>query len=1501
MLTIKTNKNNCKLTYSKVRVRNIYTGDTVNDDITIRTNGGHNLRENDEVVFIRQDGESISYSKNLGVKNVIDKNRFTVDGFGKYLVEVNGYKPSFIKYSDNIFKMNNVTIVVTNSYDFLITGNTLNNGIISNAATEASVNVWSIISISISSEITYISDDSFVDCIGLQQIDVSANNRNYISENGVLFNKDKTELICYPGRKTGDIYEIPTTVEKISNNAFVNAARLSQVTIPSFVEKIGDSAFNNNRMSTVICKPIDPPIITDTTFNKLVLTKIKVNEEQIRRYKTAWKKLKSKIEGYNSITDDVKVNQKNTRLYLNGQTDFIEITGTTLDSSVITPYRSSLTSVEIGTDVTTIGYLTFGNCPLLLTVNIPNTVTKINNYAFYNCPRLSLINIPDSVSSIGDYAFSLCLNLIHIFLGKNVKYIGKHAFHGIYAADSTSVANVYCASNEPPILGDSEVFMTKYSHNPKFYVPGDVLNNYKGVYMHPNSFEQLNYAEEKKYICLNTNEHIFATNKDNVEIKRKYVWDTNSGEYKYDGALVLCDLDYCLFDSIFLIRNDGGVTDGNIILDITATTIGYEPILLTNCLIGVNFDGKDNRYHIYIPFNENSSFINALEDRLPITTFITDNIRFLRKGINQMKFGQSLQPGTQIVKVCGNIEVDFTIGENFDVNLHHDEQVNNYTEKVKNSSINKIIDYERQQYTPMYYAATIPETEEGADAYLKSNSDKIDANLKQVKKIEFDLFFRAKDYTLYDYNGEEIDRQLPYNNQDVDYVDFGTWETKDDEYWNSYHLRNDHTYLDYTYPNYNLYGDLLGFLGFTDDDVYYQKDALKKSFLRLSFYDSPNRETQKLLYYSTIYFDTNNLSQRYIKDLSAWRESTEYIPRYNQLVFAYDIVKNFSAKGTSGLTAELTCTDKYDDTSSSDGFYIHLFDKLVSGNTCTPIYVKAEFNNAKFGKTVPMIRPVMKKTNQPISATAESFPREYIKAKKNNGQTYTWTDMDMLMRDMYIKIFIKYDFKTNQYVWFVPQNGLGDTITFKLFEPRINGYDFDSYDTLINDNSVGYGTDDGKPNWFDGEFNEDHAWVNSDGLTEDEWARTFDGCSLLTTATTIHGESMLKGTKLINKSVLDKVSGIWIDGMEVKANNVYDSTKQEYTTVNLQLPDIPFTATAPDGEFVWEPDTTQEYWDSDRDEWVEGVTQPRIIHRVNYYFKPTNANVTELFDELYLGTYNEKRKKRLPKTIETTQDVVSNLKAEFTDSKLTNGEKLPNGMFCNVRSLRCVKTVKNNGHSFTTIGNGAFNNCQSLVRVNVDSNSLDIIGKNCFAGCRSIKSVDLSNVKLILKEAFQGCYTLTTVSFSSGLKYIGCAAFGYTKLRSFKVPSSVIRIGNSAFRRCYQLKSFYFAENSSLQTIGKRVFADCTVLKYNLGPNGIKRLTYTYYGGTPEILVTLVNSGAYIQFYDARNSKHKILAFSTEKDRGKTQYHFQDSAYREYCEEKGPYVYNFQEWLAKIF
>lgn len=51
---------------------------------------------------------------------------------------------------------------------------------------------------------------------------VDKNNTSYTSQNGVLFNKDMSKLIIYPGNKNIDGYEVPKSVKEIYYTAFKN-------------------------------------------------------------------------------------------------------------------------------------------------------------------------------------------------------------------------------------------------------------------------------------------------------------------------------------------------------------------------------------------------------------------------------------------------------------------------------------------------------------------------------------------------------------------------------------------------------------------------------------------------------------------------------------------------------------------------------------------------------------------------------------------------------------------------------------------------------------------------------------------------------------------------------------------------------------------------------------------------------------------------------------------------------------------------------------------------------------------------------------------------------------------------------------------------------------------------------------------------------------------------------------------------------------------------------
>lgn len=97
--------------------------------------------------------------------------------------------------------------------------------------------------IDIPASVTEIGNEAFAACKGLQAIKVHSENAVYCSENGVLFNKDKTKLIKCPSSKAGENYEIPETVVAIEISAFSGCDALETIVIPDSVTQICSFAF----------------------------------------------------------------------------------------------------------------------------------------------------------------------------------------------------------------------------------------------------------------------------------------------------------------------------------------------------------------------------------------------------------------------------------------------------------------------------------------------------------------------------------------------------------------------------------------------------------------------------------------------------------------------------------------------------------------------------------------------------------------------------------------------------------------------------------------------------------------------------------------------------------------------------------------------------------------------------------------------------------------------------------------------------------------------------------------------------------------------------------------------------------------------------------------------------------------------------------------------------------------------------------------------------------
>ena len=236
-------------------------------------------------------------------------------------------------------------------------------------------------SVIIPDSVTSIGGRVFEYCNSLERIDVAQNNKDYCSTNGVLFDKNKTELIQYPKGKRDKMYTIPGSVTSIGDHAFDGCSILTNVTIPDSVINIGVYAFRNcDRLSDVTI-PDSVTSIGDSAFH-----------------------------GCSSLTNIIISN------------------GVTSINNFLFEDCSSLISVTVPGSVTSIGDYAFYGCSSLISVTVPDSVTSIGDYTFYSCSSLTSVIIPDSVTNIGNDAFYKCKNFtIYGYAGSYAEtYAKKH-------------------------------------------------------------------------------------------------------------------------------------------------------------------------------------------------------------------------------------------------------------------------------------------------------------------------------------------------------------------------------------------------------------------------------------------------------------------------------------------------------------------------------------------------------------------------------------------------------------------------------------------------------------------------------------------------------------------------------------------------------------------------------------------------------------------------------------------------------------------------------------------------------------------------------------------------------------------------------------------------------------------------------------------------------------------------------------------------------------------
>ena len=268
-----------------------------------------------------------------------------------------------------------------------------------------------ITSVYIPESVTDSSISAFKNCENLEAINVSENNPCYSSIDGILYDKDKKQLITFPKAKRSAIIpegitntemlfkdcrlltevKLPDSITIIDSHAFENCTGLTSITIPNNVTSIGGYAFYGCSSLKSIAIPSGVTEIGNSAFRDCTsLTDISIPESVTNIETWAFDNCSSlktiTVSGDNpiySVIDGVLYNTKEGTI-------------------VFCPWSKEYVSIADGTK-------------------------EINCDTFYGCKHLKRITIPKSVKNIEDVAFTYCTELEEIIVDEgNPNYTSEN-------------------------------------------------------------------------------------------------------------------------------------------------------------------------------------------------------------------------------------------------------------------------------------------------------------------------------------------------------------------------------------------------------------------------------------------------------------------------------------------------------------------------------------------------------------------------------------------------------------------------------------------------------------------------------------------------------------------------------------------------------------------------------------------------------------------------------------------------------------------------------------------------------------------------------------------------------------------------------------------------------------------------------------------------------------------------------------------------------------------
>lgn len=334
--------------------------------------------------------------------------------------------------------------------------------------------------VEIPSSVTGMGEDVFLNCQSLERISVDASNKSYCSEDGVLYDKNKTSLVCYPDGKEDETYKMPAGVQTIGDSAFDYCKALKSISVEASSRYFSseDGVLFNKNKTILIVYPLGKREVTYAIPNGVTSA---AGAFRYRYVKTLILPSSMKSIGnyafYSAYIDNFEIpasvtsigaeafNYGRSSVYYRGTeeqwnkikfADFAETSEIAPSEAFKNVYYNAKApeftySGSCGGNLRwefSGGTLTISGTGKMDdwnnaydspwgtfrvytdTIKIEDGVETIGAGAFYSFIALKNVSMPSSVRSIGETAFSKCSQMKNINIPNSVTVIGNSAFSG---------------------------------------------------------------------------------------------------------------------------------------------------------------------------------------------------------------------------------------------------------------------------------------------------------------------------------------------------------------------------------------------------------------------------------------------------------------------------------------------------------------------------------------------------------------------------------------------------------------------------------------------------------------------------------------------------------------------------------------------------------------------------------------------------------------------------------------------------------------------------------------------------------------------------------------------------------------------------------------------------------------------------------------------------------------------------------------------------------------